>query len=74
VLLVGADVQLTRGAYDTTVDSDACGQAFFSDLASGSVGTGNAYAITVSAPGYQNYSSSEVNVSGTTRLSVILNN
>jgi len=72
-LLPGATVRLSRGAYDTTVVADQCGQAFFSNLSSGTVGGGNAYTIDVSASGQTPYSSAEVNVSGTTRLSVILN-
>jgi len=72
-LIPGATVRLQRSAYDATVVADQCGQTFFGSIGSGSVGAGNAYTIDVSAAGYQSYSSSEINVSGTTRLSVILN-
>jgi hypothetical protein len=66
-------VRLQRSAYDFTVQGDGCGNAFFSGLSSGSAGAGNAYTITVSAPGYQSYTSSDVSISGMTRLSIILN-
>jgi hypothetical protein len=73
VLIPNAAVRLVRGAYDVSLMSDACGQAFYSSLSSGTVGGGNPYTIDVSAPGYTSYNSAEVNISGTTRLSVILN-
>lgn len=69
----GASVHLSRGALNTTIVSDQCGNVFFSGLSSGTVGSGNPYAIEVSASGYTSFTSSEVNISGTTRLSVILN-
>lgn len=70
VIIPGASVRLTRASYDTTVIADQCGQAFFSNLtASG----GTPYTIEVTASGFTSYSSSNVNVSGTARLSVILN-
>jgi hypothetical protein len=37
------------------------------------VGGGNPYSIEVAASGYTTYTSGEVNVSGTTRLSILLN-
>jgi len=72
-VIPNASVRLYRGAYDTTIPSDGCGGALFSGLAAGTVGSGNAYSIDISASGYQAYTSTEVNVSGTSRLSVILN-
>lgn len=67
-VISGASVRLTKGgSYDQTVIADACGQAFFSGLTNGN------YSISVSAVGYQPYSSSGVNVSGASRLSVSLN-
>ncbi len=68
-----ASVRLYRAspAYNTTILSDACGQSFWSGIATG---TGaSAYSISVSATGYATYTSTNVNVSGTSRLSVILN-
>ena len=68
VLLSGATVSLTKGgSYDQTIIADACGQAFFPNLTNGK------YSISVSNPGNQTYTSSNVNVSGTSRLSVVLN-
>lgn len=72
-LVANASVRLRRGTYDTTISSDQCGQAFFNGISAGSVGSGNPYTIDVSATSFAPYTSSEVNVSGTTRLSVILN-
>lgn len=72
-VIPNASVRLTRGAYDATRTSDACGNAFWSNLSSGTVGGGNAYTIEVSAAGHQTFTSTEVNVSGTSRLSVLLN-
>lgn len=70
-LIPGASVRLQRSGYDETVTSDICGQTFFSDIAASGA---TPYSIEVSAAGYQSYSSSDVGVTGTTRLSVILNN
>ncbi len=74
-LIAQATVRLHRASssYDTTSTSSGCGQAFYSGLSSGTVGTGNAYSIDVTASGYQAYSATDVNVSGTSRVSVILN-
>jgi len=72
-IIPGANVRVYRGAYNVTEESDSCGNAFYSNLSSGTVGGGNAYSIDVSATGYQAYTSSEVNVSGTSRISIILN-
>lgn len=74
VVVSNASVRLYRSGYDTTGASDGCGSAFFSGLSTGTVGGGNPYSIDVQASGYQAYTSSEVNISGTSRLSVILNN
>src|SRR3989344_1742360 len=62
-----ASVRLYRGAYDTTKQGDGCGNAFFSGLSAGTVGSADAYSLDVSATGFQSYTSSEINVSGTWR-------
>lgn len=67
--VTNAQVRLYRGVYDTTLESDACGQAHFSGL---SLGTDDPYAIDVSASGFTSYTSSVVTVNGTTKLSIIL--
>ncbi len=72
-LIQNATVRLYRQSYDTSLSTDACGQIYFGSLAVGTVGGGSPYSIEVSAPGYTSFTSSEVNVSGTARLSVILN-
>lgn len=72
-VIPGATLRLARAGYDETRVSDTCGNGFWSAISSGSVGGGNPYTIEVSAAGYQTFNSSEVNVSGTSRLSIILN-
>lgn len=72
-LIPNATVRLYRGAYDTAIVTDSCGQSFFSGLSVGTPGGGNPYSIDVSAAGYTNYTAADVSVSGTSRLSVILN-
>ena len=67
-VLSGATIQLTKGgSYDRTIIADACGQGFFNGLTNGN------YSISVSAVGFQPYSVSGVNVTGTSNLSVTLN-
>lgn len=74
-LISSATVRLYRVApnYDTTKTTENCGQTFFSGLSLGTVGGGDAYSIDVSASGYQPYTSAGVEVSGASRLSVVLN-
>ena len=73
-LIPDASVRLYRTpGYDTTIATDACGQSFFEGLAEGTTGGGNAYSIDVSASGYTDYTADDVNVSGTSRLSIVLN-
>src|SRR3989344_5274546 len=67
-VLSGATIQLTKGgSYDRTIIADACGQGFFNGLTNGN------YSIFVSAAGFQTYSVSGVNVTGSSNLSVTLN-
>lgn len=70
--IASSSVRLQRSAYDETEVTGGCGQAFFGGLSSGTVGAGTAYTVTVTASGYQAYSSNAVDVSGQSRLSVIL--
>lgn len=72
-VIPNASVRLFRGAYDVTDTSDTCGNAFFESLSAGSPGSGNPFSIEVSASGYQTHSASDVSVSGSSRLSIILN-
>jgi len=65
-LLEGAAVQLTKTGYNTTTTTSSCGQAFF-----GSLSTGD-YTATITKSGYQEYSTN-VSVSGSSRLSIVLN-
>lgn len=67
-ILSGATVRLQKGgSYDQTIVSDACGQAFFSDLTNGN------YTVTVSSPGYATSVNSSVDVTGATLYSATLN-
>lgn len=61
-LIPGASVRLYGEGYDVTKVSDACGQAFFTDLSAG------AYSISVTAAPYAPYTASDVSVSGVTPL------
>lgn len=72
-VLETASVRLYRGLYDTTQLTGGCGQVFFSNLSSGTVGGGNPYSIQVSAPGYQTYTAADTEVSGASRLTIVLN-
>jgi hypothetical protein len=65
-LVQNATVRLYKSGYDTSQESDSCGQSFFKDISTA------IYSVTVTATGYQTYASSNVSVSGTTRLSVTL--
>ena len=69
-ILAGAEVRLRRGAYDETIPTDACGQAFFSGIAPST--DGSAYALSVTAAGYQPFSASDLGVSGATAQPVLL--
>lgn len=75
LLVPNATVRLYRASpgYDSTVSASGCGQTFYSALSSGTVGTGDPYSIDVSATGYQAYTAADVNVTGTSRASIILN-
>ena len=73
VIIPNASVRLHRSAYDTTHATDDCGHVHFSGLSSGSPGGGNPYSLDVSATGYQPFTANDVTVSGTSKLSIVLN-
>ncbi len=73
VVIPNASVRLYRGVYNTTQSTDGCGYTLFSSLASGSSGTGNPYSLDVSATGFQAFSATDVTVSGSSKLSIVLN-
>ncbi len=62
-LMTGVDVRLQRGTYDETVQTDACGNAFFPGIAASD---GTQYVLTVLS------ATENVDVAGTTRFSVLL--
>lgn len=72
-IIPGASVRLHRAGYDTTKVADECGHTHFSSLSSGSPGGGNPYSLDVSATGFQPFSANDVTVSGTSKLSIVLN-
>ncbi|MEK7627803.1 MAG: carboxypeptidase-like regulatory domain-containing protein [Patescibacteria group bacterium] len=74
MLVPNASVRMYRvsSGYNTTQTTSGCGQTFFSGLSSGTVAGANPYSIDVTATGYQAYTSTEVDVSGTSRLSIVL--
>ncbi len=65
-LVQGASVNVMRTGYNETEQSSACGQAFFSGLSE------TTYTILVTKSGYQDNTTASFNVSGDTRLSVVL--
>lgn len=65
-LVPGASVRVVRNpGYDATVSADACGQSFFPSLS-----TASNYSVTISADGYAPKTASNVQVNGTSKLSV----
>jgi hypothetical protein len=63
-----ATVRLSRGGYDQTVTSSACGQAMFS----GGLPVANNYSLTVNAFGYVSQTLSDIVIDGTETLVVTL--
>ncbi len=64
----GASVNLTRTGYNTTLDTDVCGQVFFS----GSLTADSDYVLTVTTAGYQTEIVDPVAVTDDTLLGVVL--
>jgi len=71
-LLQGASVRLYRLPFDETQSTSSCGQTFFSGLSEGTISGGNPYALAVSFAGYQDATINEVDVSGTSKISIVL--
>ena len=67
ILIQNASVRLFRAEYDATLTTDPCGQVFFSNIPA------ETYAVTVSADGYTPVTQNDVSISGTSRLSVVMN-
>ncbi len=67
-LVSGATVMLTRTGFLAATSTDRCGQSFFSNLTAAST-----YTVAVGQAGHATTTISNVNVSGTKRLSATLN-
>lgn len=65
--VAGADVALSRDPYEATDETSSYGQVFF-----GNVSAASGYNLTVSADGYETYTSSSVVIDGASRLKVEL--
>ena len=63
----GADVRLSNGGYDQTLETSIYGQAFFTGMSSASD-----YVLDVSAAGYETDNQTSFSVTGTTETQVIL--
>ena len=66
-LIPNALVTITHSGFTATSTTDQCGQSFFSNLSS------NPYNISVTAQGQTNFSTSNINVSGTSVYTVSMN-
>ena len=71
-LLNGATVKLYRDGFEETKIVESCGQVFFDSLSVGSVGSGNAYSLDVTLTGFENSTTSDINISGTVKNNIIL--
>lgn len=67
--MVGATVELDRGALSLTATTGSCGQAFFS---SGSIADASDYTLTVTAPGFNAAVVDPLTISGSTVVPVTL--
>lgn len=65
----GATVNLQRPGYDVTIDTNNCGQAFFT----GGVSANSDYVIDVSATGYSSQNIDPFDISGDEVTTVVLN-
>lgn len=65
-LVEKAQVRLSGAGYDTTLPTTSCGQAFFPGLSDQN------YSITVSKSGFQDFTNAALDISGDTKLSIVL--
>ena len=71
-LLEGASVRLYKTGTDITQTSSSCGQTHFAGIPSGTVSGGSAYSIDLSLAGYTNTTITDVEVSGASTVSVMI--
>jgi len=69
-MLPGAEVSLTRPGYSSTLNTNSCGQVFFS----GGVSAASDYEVEVTLPGFTDETVSAVDVTGDSELTVTLMN
>ena len=71
-LLEGVSVRLYRTGVDITQTSSSCGQTIFTGISSGSVSNGNAYSIDLSLSGYTDTTITDIDVSGASKINVVI--
>lgn len=74
LLLSGVSVRLYKTGVDKTQISSSCGQTIFTNLSSGSVSNGDPYSIDLSLAGYTNTTINNIDVSGASKIDVVINN
>lgn len=72
VLLNGVSVRLYKTGIDITQTSSSCGQTHFASIPSGTVSSGSAYSVDLSLTGYTNTTITDVEVSGASSVSVMI--
>jgi len=71
-LLQDASVRLYKTGTDTTQTTSACGQTHFAGVPSGSVSGGDAYSIDLVLAGYTDTTVTDVDVSGASSISTVI--
>jgi len=72
VLLDGVSVRIYKTNTDITQISSSCGQTHFSGIPSGTVSGGNSYSVDLSLSGYTNTTITDIEVSGPSSVSVMI--
>ena len=72
VLLKDVLVRLYKTGTDITQTTSSCGQTHFAGIPSGTVSGGNQYSIDLSLSGYTNTTISDVDVSGVSKINVVI--
>ncbi len=72
-LLGGVSVRLYKTGIGTTNTTSSCGRTIFSGISAGSVSNGTSYSIDLSASGYTNTTITGIDVSGSSKIDVVIN-